>query len=86
MEQANKTNTTRLTLVAFSLLVSFSLSPTSGPRAGTVGLNDAHLAVWRIHNKEPVRNPKYRKYSTGTTFAIGPDLFVTNDIIFENWS
>ena len=83
MEQFTRTKTTRLALTAFSLFVFFTLSLTSAPRAGTVGLADAHLAVWRIHNKEPLENPKYRKYNTGTAFAISPDLFVTNDHVLR---
>ena len=68
------TRTTGLCLV--SLFVFVALSPTAPLRAGVVGLNDAHLAVWRLHNDEPIQNPKFAKYEVSTVFALSPRHFV----------
>ena len=83
MERVTRTMTTSVTLVASLSFVFFTLSLASALRAATAGLDNAHLAVWRIHNKGAVKNPKYRKYNTGTAFAISPDLFVTNDHVLR---
>ena len=70
------TRTTRLGLVSVSLFVFVALSPASPLRAGIVGLSDAHLAVWRLHNDEPIQNPKFAKYEVSTVFAVSPRHFV----------
>lgn len=63
---------TRLTPISISVFVFLTLSLTAPLRAGTVGLNDAHLAVWRIHNDKPIQNAKYAKYSISTGFYLSP--------------
>ena len=70
------TRTMGLCLISVSLFVFVALGPTAPLRAGVVGLNDAHLAVWRLHNDEPIQNPKFAKYEVSTVFALSPRHFV----------
>jgi len=70
------TRTTRLGLISVALLVFVALTLAPPLRAGIVGLNDAHLAVWRLHNDEPIQNSKFEKYEVSTVFALGPRHFV----------
>ena len=70
------TRTTGLYLISVSLFVLVALSPTASLRAGVVGLKDAHLAVWRLHNDKPIQNPKFAKYEISTVFALSPRHFV----------
>ena len=82
------TRTTRLTLMSVSLFVFVALSPSPPLRAGTVGLPDAHLAIWRLHNDKPIRNPKFKKYSVSTGFYLSRrHLIVTahglRDLVLE---
>ncbi len=72
------TRATRLTPISISVFVLVTLSLTAPLGAGVVGLNKAHLAVWRIHNDKPIRNPKFKKYDVGTAFAVSRrHLFTT---------
>ena len=63
---------TRLTPISISVFVLVTLSLTAPSQAGTVGLNDAHLAVWRLHNDKPIQNPKFKKYDVSTGFYLSP--------------
>ncbi|MCY4138892.1 MAG: trypsin-like peptidase domain-containing protein [Rhodobacteraceae bacterium] len=45
-------------------------------------LERAHEAVWKIHNANLGKDGK--GYFTGTTFAIGPNLFVTNHHVLRD--
>ena len=72
------TRRTRLTLITLTLVLFFAVGLTRPLRARTVGLDEAHLAVWRIHNDKPIKDSRYKKYTTGTAFALGPKHFVTN--------
>lgn len=63
---------TGLTPISISVFVFVTLSLTAPLQAGTVGLNDAHLAVWRLHNDKPIQNPKFGKYSVSTGFYLSP--------------
>ena len=83
MESRTGTSGTRLGLIGLALVilvlvivVAAGLPPPL--RAGPVGLDDAHLAVWRIHNDKPITERKHKKYTTGTAFALGAKHFVTN--------
>ena len=53
------TRATGVSLISVSLLVFTALSPAPPVRADIVGLNDAHLAVWWLHNEKPIQNPKF---------------------------
>ena len=78
MEPFTRTSRGTHNLLGFALVLFLAVGPAPLLRAGTASLDDAHLAVWRIHNDKPIEDPRYKKYTTGTAFALGPKHFVTN--------
>ena len=78
MEPFTRTSRKRHTLLSFALFLFLAVGLAPLLRAGTAALDKAHLAVWRIHNDKPIEDPRYKKYTTGTAFALGPKHFVTN--------
>ena len=53
-------------------------------QSGYLPLAAAHRAVWEIHNIRPDETFEDRDYyDSGTTFAIGPRLFVTNHHVLK---
>ena len=78
MEPLTRTSRAGLALIGLALVVFAAAGLPSPLRADTVGLAEAHFAVWRIHNDKPIKDPKHKKYTTGTAFALGPKHFVTN--------
>ena len=63
-----------LTVVFFTLLLGFH-PPLQA--AGPLPLNQAHKAVWHIHNMKPGESYVKGKHSQGTAFAISSDVFIT---------
>ena len=78
MEPLARTGRATLALVGLTLAVLVAVGLPPLLRAGAVGLDEAHLAVWRIHNYNPITERKHKKFTTGTAFALSPTHFVTN--------
>ena len=59
--------------------IQLPLHAADDAQSGYLSLATAHLAVWQLHNMKPGESPEDRDYlNSGTTFAIGRNLFVTN--------
>ena len=64
--------------------IQLPLHASDDAQSGYLPLAAAHRAVWKIHNIRPGESIEDKDYyDEGTTFAIGPRLFVTNHHVLK---